>query len=499
MKTKTRSIAFAITVLAAVACVLAGCGSSPPGSSGQSITLYNGQHEQTTDSLVEGFEKQTGIKVNVRDDDEDTLADEIVTEGSRSPADVIYTENSPALRVPAEQGAARPGRTRRRSRTPRASTNSPQGDWVGVSARVSVLIYNPSLIKGSELPTHVAELAAPKYKGKLAFAAGETDFQPIVTSYARTYGEAAALKWLEGIKANAGGHIYPDNETIADEVNRGAVAFGVVNQYYWYRMRAELGASNVHSKITYFAPRDPGYVLDISGAGDPRSPPSTRRDAQKFLAFLVCKAGPGDHRALDQLRVPDRRRRQRQPRPRRRSTSCSRTRSRSRTRRRLDGDRAAAQGRAPVRRRTAEHGDAGDHRSGEPIGGRSRAGPARREPHRGGCSALSLAVAVVLVLPLAFLLVEASGAGASDGREPDLPLAHRDAAVEHRATHGRRDGPLRGHRHARGLVRRAHRPARPAGLGGARRRAARDPRLRRRASAGRRFHLGRRGSAARCS
>ena len=137
---------------------------------------------------------------------------------------------------------------------------------MGVSARVSVLIYNPSLIAKSQLPTSVLQLADPRYQGKLAFAAGETDFQPIVTSVLRTYGEAATLQWLDGIKTNAGGHIYPDNETIADEVNRGAVAFGVVNQYYWYRMRAEIGASNMHSAITYFAPGDPGYVLDVSGA-----------------------------------------------------------------------------------------------------------------------------------------------------------------------------------------------------------------------------------------
>jgi hypothetical protein len=31
-------------------------------------------------------------------------------------------------------------------------------------------------------------------------------------------------------------------------------------------MRAEIGASNVQAKITYFAPHDPGYVLDISPA-----------------------------------------------------------------------------------------------------------------------------------------------------------------------------------------------------------------------------------------
>jgi iron(III) transport system substrate-binding protein len=265
--------------------LLAGCGSG----AGRSITLYNGQHEQTTDSLVAGFEKATGITVNVRSDDEDTLTDEILTEGSNSPADVIYTENSPALEYLQGRGLLAPVDPSTLAHTP-SRWNSPQGDWVGVSARVSVLIYNPSLISASQLPSKVTELADPKYKGKLAFAAGETDFQPIVSSYARTYGQAAALKWLEGINANASAHIYPDNETIADEVNRGAVAFGVVNQYYWYRMRAELGASNVHSRITYFAARDPGYVLDISGAAILKS--STHQAAaQKFLAFLVSKQG----------------------------------------------------------------------------------------------------------------------------------------------------------------------------------------------------------------
>jgi iron(III) transport system substrate-binding protein len=283
---RRRSRTTVVVTALLLAALLAGCGSS---RSGQSITLYNGQHEQTTDSLVAGFEKQTGIKVNVRNDDEDTLVDEIVTEGSNSPADVVYTENSPALEYLQGRGLLAPVQPSTLAHTP-SKWSSPQGDWVGVSARVSVLIYDPSLIKASELPAHVTELADPKYKGKLAFAAGETDFQPIVTSYARTYGETAALKWLEAIKENAGSHIYPDNETIADEVNRGAVAFGVVNQYYWYRMRAELGAENVHSKITYFAPRDPGYVLDISSAGILKSS-KHKADAQKLLAFIVSKQG----------------------------------------------------------------------------------------------------------------------------------------------------------------------------------------------------------------
>jgi iron(III) transport system substrate-binding protein len=275
--------AAAVAVVAGT--LLSACG----GSSGQAITLYSGQHEQTTNALVTAFEKSTGITVNVKYDDEDSLANLIVLEGANSPADLIYTENSPALEFLQSKGLLSSVDSSTLALTP-SQYNSPQGDWVGVSARVSVLIYNPSLIAKSQLPTSVLQLADPKYSGELAFAAGETDFQPIVTSVVRAYGKPAALTWLKGIAKNAGGHIYPDNETIADEVNRGAVAFGVVNQYYWYRMRAEIGVSNIHSLITYFAPHDPGYVLDVSGAGVLKSS-RHQSDAQRFLAFLASKQG----------------------------------------------------------------------------------------------------------------------------------------------------------------------------------------------------------------
>jgi iron(III) transport system substrate-binding protein len=287
MRRRNWRILAAATGISLAAAALAGCGvASGSSSSGAlSITLYNGQHEQTTNALVAGFEKATGITVNERDDDEDTLADEIVGEGSHSPADVIYTENSQVLEYLQSKGLLAKVDASTLAHTP-SQDNSPQGDWVGVSARVSVIIYNPALISESQLPTSVMQMADPKYAGKVAIAPEETDFQPIITAVDRAYGQAATLKWLEALKANAGSHIYPDNETIADEVNRGQVAFGVVNQYYWYRMRAEIGVSNTKAQITHFAAGDPGYVEDISGAAILKS--STHNAAaQKFLAYLV--------------------------------------------------------------------------------------------------------------------------------------------------------------------------------------------------------------------
>jgi iron(III) transport system substrate-binding protein len=292
-----RRMRWRAAAVAAVACgaltasgALAGCSSSAdPDAGAQSITLYSGQHEQTTDGLVTAFEKQTGITVNVRNDDEDTLANLIAVQGSHTPADVFYTENSPALEFLQEKGLLAPVDPATLSHTP-AKYNSPQGDWVGVSARVSVIVYNPSLIPASQLPTSVMQLADPKYQGKVALAPTETDFQPIVTSVMRTYGQAAALAWLDKIKANAASHTVPDNETLVDEVNRGQVAFGVLNQYYWYRLKAEVGASAMHSQITHFAPRDPGYVVNVSGAAVLKYS-KHQAAAQKFLAFLVSKQG----------------------------------------------------------------------------------------------------------------------------------------------------------------------------------------------------------------
>jgi iron(III) transport system substrate-binding protein len=279
----------AAAALAALGLIaLAACGGSG-GSDAQSITLYNGQHVQTAQNLVAAFEAATGISVSIRSNDEDTLADQIATEGSHSPADVFLTENSPPLESLQAKGLLAKVEPATLARTP-ARFSSPTGNWVGVSARVSVLIYNPSLISASQLPTEVRQLADPQYRGKLAIAPQETDFQPIVTSYLRAYGKPATLSWLKGIQANASGHVYPDNETIASQVNRGAVAFGIVNQYYWWRMRAEIGVSSTHSKIGYFAPGDPGYVIDVSGAAALKSS-AHQAAAQKFLAFLVSKQG----------------------------------------------------------------------------------------------------------------------------------------------------------------------------------------------------------------
>lgn len=264
--------------ISALLLTTAGCGALGGGTAGAkaagdtSVTLYSGQHEQTTRLLTAAFEQlNPGITVTVRSDSENVLAAQIEQEGAKSPADVFYAENSPALEVLREHRllADAPGGA---VTTIPETYDSPadaagRHAWAAVSARVSALVVNDAQVPAGSAPTTVLDLADPRWKGKLALAGTETDFQPVVTSIAKAYGKDRAAQWLAAVKANAADHLVPDNETATAEVDHGQAALALVDEYYWYRQAAQDGGPDkARSHLAYFAAADPGYVLDVSGA-----------------------------------------------------------------------------------------------------------------------------------------------------------------------------------------------------------------------------------------
>src|SRR5579871_5024677 len=278
---------------AALAAATAGCstlgGSSATAAQTSGVTtlvMYSGQHQQTTAALVAQFEKlNPTVKVTVRSNDEGALAQQLQQEGSKSPADLFYAENSPALEVLQEKGLLAPAPAEALNAIP-AQYSSPQHDWVGITARVTCLVVNNSVPAG-QAPTSAMDLANPKWKGKLAFAGSETDLQPMITAIAAKYGVQQATNWLNGLKANAADHLLPDNETVAKDVDSGQVQIGVVDNYYWYRQAVtDGGFTKANSHIGYFADGDTGYVLSVSGIATLAS--SKHKDAAaSFMKYLA--------------------------------------------------------------------------------------------------------------------------------------------------------------------------------------------------------------------
>jgi iron(III) transport system substrate-binding protein len=245
----------------------------------------HGQHPQLTSALVRAFERQTGIDVRVRTNDGIVLADQLLQEGKSSTADVYLTENSPELVTLDQHGllgkldaatlAGAPDRY-----------NAPTGNWMALARRVSALAYDPRLVSASELPSSILQLAGPSWKGKVGLAPTDSDFAPLVGAIIATYGEKAAADWLAGLKR--GGQLHQSDEALVAAVNRGDVATGIVNNYYWFRLRLELGAASTHSALYYFPKRDVGSIVNISGAAvlAGAAHPS---NAQRFLNFLISR------------------------------------------------------------------------------------------------------------------------------------------------------------------------------------------------------------------
>ncbi len=274
-----------IALIASCAALLAtGCGGD---SKHASITVYNGQHAELTSLLVDAFEKKTGVKVRIRTNDSAVIANQIIQEGDASPADVYIAENSPELmelqrrkllaQLPESilsQGSA--------------GANSPTGKWAGMALRVSSLVYAPTRVSRSQLPPSLLDLAQPAWKGKVAIAPTDSDFPPLVGAVIAKHGEAATRDWLTGLKRNA--RIYQDEEAVVAAVNRGEVATGIINSYYWYRLQLELGDKGMHSALYYFSPNDVGAVVNISGAARLESS-KERQNAEKFISFLLSTTG----------------------------------------------------------------------------------------------------------------------------------------------------------------------------------------------------------------
>ena len=202
------------------------------------LTLYNGQHKEIGEAIAKAYEAKTGIHVNVRKGSSNQLASQVMEEGERSPADLIYTEESPPLNNLGEKGFL--------AKTDDSTLNmlppeyvAKDGSWIGVTARVRVVAYNPKLIDEKDLPETVLEFAEPQWQGKVGFVPTSGAFQEQAVAIIKLHGREAAEEWLTGLRAF--GKTYTNNMVALKAVENGEIATVLVNNYYWFALQREKG------------------------------------------------------------------------------------------------------------------------------------------------------------------------------------------------------------------------------------------------------------------
>ena len=251
------------------------------------IVVYNAQHENLTQAWADEFTKETGVAVEMRNGSDNELANQIVAEGSGSPADVFLTENSPGMNIVEQAGLFAPVDAATTAAVP-ARFNPSTGNWVGIAARSTVFVYNTDQLAEADLPKSIMDLQDPAWQGRWAASAGGADFQAIVSAILELKGSAATSAWLDAMKTNA--NIYKGNNTVMKAVNAGEIPGGVIYHYYWYGDQAKTGENSNKTKLLFWGNQDPGAFLSVSGGGVLASS-TKQQQAQQFLKFITSKAG----------------------------------------------------------------------------------------------------------------------------------------------------------------------------------------------------------------
>jgi iron(III) transport system substrate-binding protein len=251
------------------------------------IVVYNAQHEGLTKAWVEGFTQETGIPVTLRNGDDTEMGNQIVQEGAASPADVFLTENSPAMVLVDNAGLFAPVDKTTLEQVDSAYRPA-HGKWVGIAARSTVFVYNPSKLSETELPKSIMDLAAPAWKGRWAASPGGADFQAIVAAILEQKGEAATLEWLKAMKTNF--TAYRGNSSVLKAVNAGQIDSGVIYHYYSLVDQSKTGENSKNTSLHYFKHKDPGAFVSISGGGVLASS-QHKEQAQAFLKYVTGKEG----------------------------------------------------------------------------------------------------------------------------------------------------------------------------------------------------------------
>ncbi|WP_192561129.1 iron ABC transporter substrate-binding protein [Pseudomonas gozinkensis] len=251
------------------------------------LVVYNAQHETLTKAWVAGFTEETGIPVTIRNGDDTEMGNQIVQEGASSPADVFLTENSPAMVLVDNAKLFAPIAPATLEQVD-AAYRPAHGQWVGIAARSTVFVYNPTKLAEKDLPKSLTDLASPAWKGRWAASPAGADFQAIVAAVLEQKGEAATLEWLKGMKANF--TAYRGNSSVLKAVNAGQVDSGVIYHYYYFVDQSKTGENSKNTALHYFKHQDPGAFVSISGGGVLASS-KHQEDAQKFLQYITGKQG----------------------------------------------------------------------------------------------------------------------------------------------------------------------------------------------------------------
>jgi iron(III) transport system substrate-binding protein len=269
----------------------------------RTLVLYCATDREIAQDLIDGFQRETGIRVQAKYDTEAAkavgLVQAIRQEKSRPQCDVtwgggpffctILANDNCLAQAPADLIAAQG-----------SVPHDPQGRWLGFAAAYRVLIVNTDVLPdAAERPHSFRDLTDPKYKGHVGIA------NPLfggmnahVAALVATLGEPQTREWLQGLRANNCA-ICAGMADVKNRVASGELWFGITST-----IDAHVAMMGGKPVTVIFPDQGPGEIGCLNGynavakvANCPHP-----KEADAFLRYLLTTrtekllaSGPGQN------------------------------------------------------------------------------------------------------------------------------------------------------------------------------------------------------------
>jgi len=206
--------------------VLAGCRNS------NRVVVYCAHDREFAEDILTAFEKQSGIKVDVRWDTEANksvgLYEDLIREASQPRCDVHWNNEILATIRLQQKSILQPYASPAAVPFPEVYKAKDQ-TWTAFAARARVVLVNTDKVKRDDLPKNLLDLTDPRFKGQIAMAKplfGTTASQ--AACLFQSWGRDKASDFYRKLKANDV-QMVAGNKQSAVSVGAGQFAIGMTD------------------------------------------------------------------------------------------------------------------------------------------------------------------------------------------------------------------------------------------------------------------------------
>lgn len=254
------------------------------------VNLYSAQKEHLIRPILDKFEEQTGIEVNMITGGKSELVARIENEGKNTPADVLLTVDIGNVYEAKEKGLLQSVDSEILTNNIPEYLRGEDNSWFGFTLRFRAIFYNkdkvnPEMISGYE------DLADAKWNKSLLIRSSSNVYnQSLVASIVAHSGKEKAKQWVDGVVENFAREPQGGDSIQIRSLAAGEGSIAVANSYYYGRLVAggdDIKNELVKEKVGIILPnqKDRGAHVNIRGGGVTKHA-KNKENAIKLLEFL---------------------------------------------------------------------------------------------------------------------------------------------------------------------------------------------------------------------